>query len=243
MSGEQFYSELSIQRYARTAGGLFLLTIIAGFFGELYVPAHLIVSGDSAATAHNLATSRELLNAGFASYLTEAMCDVLLLWIMYVLLRPVHRDLALLAAFFGIVSMSLFAVAEVFFFAPPLLLNGGASTTAFTPDQVNALMSLSFRLYGRVSGMYMLFYGMAVLIRGYLIIRSTFLPTAIGVVMCIAGGAFILRNVAFVLFPAYASDLLLAPMLLATLSIAVWLLVKGVDKDGWRASVSSPSRG
>jgi hypothetical protein len=228
-------SESSVQRYARTAGVLFLLTMIAGFFGELYVPSHLVVAGDAAATANNLATSRQLFNAGFASYLIEAVCDVLLSWIMYILLRPVHRDLALLGAFLGLVSTSLFAVAEVFFYAPPLLLNGGLSATAFSSAQVDALVLLSFRLYGRVSGMYMLFYGMAVLIRGYLIVRSAYLPTLIGVLLCIAGGGFIMRNVAYVLFPAYASDFLLAPMFLATLSVTAWLLLKGVDIEGWRA--------
>jgi Domain of unknown function (DUF4386) len=238
MSGYQAHSEVSVQRYARLAGVLLLLTIVAGFFGELYVPSHLLVAGDGAATAKNLATSRPLFNAGFASYLIEAVCDILLSWIMYVLLRPVHKDIALLAAFLGLVSTSLFAVAEVFFFAPPLLLNAGSSMTAFSTDQVNALMLLSFRLYGRVSGMYMLFYGMAVLIRGYLIVRSRYLPKLIGVLMCVAGGGFIIRNILFVLSPAYASDLLLAPMFLATLSITAWLLVKGIDIDGWSSQIA-----
>ena len=240
MSVNPVYPKWPVQRYTRMAGVLFLLTMIAGFFGELYVPSHLVVAGDAAATAKNLATSRQLFNAGFASYLIEAVCDVLLSWIMYVLLRPVHRDLALLAAFLGLVSTTLFAVAEVFFFAPPLLLNGGSSVIGFSPDQVNALMLLSFRLYGRVSSMYMLFYGLAVLIRGYLIVRSMYLPKLIGALMCFAGAGFIIRNVAFVLFPAYASDLLLAPMFLATLSITVWLLVKGVDVEGWRAAALLP---
>jgi hypothetical protein len=243
MSAYQTLSESSVQRYARIAGVLFLLTMIAGFFGELYVPSHLVVAGDATATANNLATSRQLFNAGFASYLVEAVCDILLSWIMYVLLRPVHKDLALLAAFLGLVSTSLFAVAEVFFFAPPLLLSAGPLPTAFSTDQVNALVLLSFRLYGRVSGMYMLFYGMAVLIRGYLVVRSAYLPKLIGVLMCIAGVGFIIRNVAFVLFPAYASDVLLAPMFLATLSITVWLLVKGIDMEGWRSRSANIASG
>ena len=248
MSTHQAESDSSVQRYARAAGLLFLITIFAGFFGELYVPSHIIVPGDALATAGNLATSRMLFNAGFASYLIEAVCDVLLSWLMYVLLRPAHRDLSLLAAFLGLVSTCLFAVGEVFFFAPPLLLDGGASVAAFSTTQVSALILLALRLYGRVSSMYMLFYGMAVVLRGYLIIRSTYLPKLIGVLMCIAGVGFIVRNVAFVLSPSYASDLLLAPMLLATLSVSVWLLVKGIDVQGWRAKaaragVDGPSPG
>ena len=234
MSSSNAQLESSVQRYARTAGVLLALTMVAGFFGELYVPSHLMVAGNAAATARNVAASRDLLNAGFASYLIEAVCDVLLSWIMYILLRPVHRELALLSAFLGIVSTCLFAVGEVFFFAPPMLLTGGAGVNAFSADQVNALMLLSFRLYGRVSDMYMLFYGLAVLIRGYLIVRSTYIPKLIGILACIAGAGFVVRNVAFVLRPSYASDFLLAPMFLATLSLTAWFLAKGVDMEAWR---------
>ena len=51
---------------------------------------------------------------GFAGYLVEAVCDVALSLILYVLLRPVHKDLALLAAFFGLVGTAAFAACELF---------------------------------------------------------------------------------------------------------------------------------
>jgi hypothetical protein len=219
---------------------LLLLTIIAGFFGEVYVPSHIIVAGDAAATAANLAGQRDLLRLGFASYLVEAVCDVALSWIFYVLLRPVHRDVALLAAFFGLVSTSLYGVAEVFYFALPLSLTGGAGyLKAFTSDQANALSMLSLRLYGLIGGMFMVFYGIATAIRGYLIVRSGFLPKTLGVLLCIAGAGFIVRNTVLVLAPAYASDLLLFPMFIATLSLMVWLFVKGIDQAAWSARVES----
>ena len=230
----------SVQVHARTAAALLLLTIVAGFFGEVYVPSRLIVSGDAAATASNLAGQRDLLRAGFASYLVEAVCDVALSWIFYLLLRPVHRDLALLAAFFGLVSTSLYGIAEVFYFALPLSLTGGAAyLKAFTSDQANALSMLSLRLYGLIGGMFMVFYGIATTIRGYLIIRSRFLPKTLGVLLCIAGAGFIVRNAALVLAPTYASDLLLLPMFIAILSLMVWLFVKGIDQAVWSARAES----
>ena len=82
----------SVQTYARIAGVLFLLSIVAGFFGEVYVPAKLIVAGDATATARNITTFNSLFRLGFASYLVEALCDVTLTLILYVLLRPVQKN-------------------------------------------------------------------------------------------------------------------------------------------------------
>ena len=75
----------------------------------------------------------------------------------------------------------------------------------------------------------MVFYGIATLLRGYLIYRSGYLPKALGVLLALAGLGFIVSNFVLVLSPAYASDLLLLPMFLAGVSATVWLLVKGVD--------------
>ena len=91
----------AVPTYARLAGVLFLLTIAAGGFGEFYVPSQLVVPADATATANNIVASESLFRLGFASYLVEAMCDIALALIFYVLLKPVRRDLALLAAFLG----------------------------------------------------------------------------------------------------------------------------------------------
>jgi hypothetical protein len=96
----------SIQTWARIAGALLLLTIVAGGVGEFYVPSKLVVSADAAATAKNIRASDWLFRLSFASYLVEAVCDIALALIFYVLLRPVNKYLALLAAFFGLAAGS-----------------------------------------------------------------------------------------------------------------------------------------
>jgi hypothetical protein len=227
------------QTYARAAGVLFLLSMLAGGFGEFYVPSRLIVPGDAAATVRNIETSDAFFRLGFASYLVEAVCDITLTLIFYVLLRPVRRDLALLAAFFGLVSTALFAVAELFYFAGPVILQGAHSLKGFSPDQRDGLVMLSLRLYGYGSGIFMVFYGLACLLRGYLIFRSGFLPRVLGVLLAIAGLGFVTRNFLLVLVPALASDFLLLPMFLAGLALTVWLLVKGVDVPKWEAKAAA----
>jgi hypothetical protein len=225
----------SVQTYARIAGVLFLLTMVTGFFGEVYVPSRIVVSGDAAATARNITAFNSLFRLGFASYLVEAVCDVSLALILYVLLRPVHRNLALLAAFFGLISTALYAVAELFYFGAGIILGGSEALKTFSPDQLNALALLSLRVFGYGGEIFMVFYGIASVLRGYLIFRSGYLPRFIGVLLMLAGLGFITKSFTRVLAPAYASDALLLPMFLAGVSLTVWLLVRGVDVPKWQA--------
>jgi hypothetical protein len=225
----------SVQTYARIAGVLFLLSIVAGGFGEAYVPARIIVSGDASATANNIHALGSLFRWGFAIYLIEAMCDIALALIFYALLRPVQKYLSLLAAFFGILSTALFAVAELFYFAPSLILGGANYLKSFSPDQLNTLALLSLKLYGLGAVIFMAFYGIAWIIRGYLIFRSGYFPKILGVLLMIAGLGFMAKNFTLVLAPAYASDVLLLPMFVAGISLTVWLFVKGVDVAKWEA--------
>src|SRR5574341_1897900 len=198
-----------IQTYARVGGVLMLLSLVAGGFGEWYVPSHVLVSGDAAATARNIVASDGLIRLGFAGYLIEASCDVSLTLILYVLLRPVSRNLALLAAFFRLVGTAVFAFAELFYFAPLLLLGGADYLKTFSPDQLNALALMSLRLYGYGGGIFMVFYGIPCVVLGVLMMQSGYLPKVLGALFALGGAGFVIRNFALVLAPAYASPFLL----------------------------------
>ena len=224
----------SVQTYARIAGALGLLSIVAGGFGEAYVPFKLIVPADAAATAENIRTFAFLFRLGFAGYLVEATCDIALALIFYVLLRPVGKDLALLAAFFGLIGTALFGVAELFYFAASLILGGAGYLKAISPDQLNALALLSLKLFGYGGAIFTVFYGMSWVLRGYLIFRSGYLPKFVGVLLVLGGLAFVTRNFALVLAPAFPSASLLLLILPGALSLTLWLLVKGVNLPGWK---------
>jgi hypothetical protein len=230
---------MTAQTYARIAGVLFLISFVAGGFGEAYVPSRLMVSADATATAQNIKAFDSLFRMGFAGYLVEVMCDIALSLILYVLLRPVRKDLALLAAFFGLVGTAVFAAAELFYLAPSLILGGAGYLKTFSPDQLNALALLSLKLFAYGGAMFTVFYGVAWVLRGYLIFRSGYLPKFLGVLMTLGGLAFITRNFALVLAPAYAPGSLLLLMLPGGLSLTMWFLVKGVDVPKWEAKASA----
>ncbi len=228
-------SSATAQRYARIAGILLLLSALGGGFGEAYVPSKLIVAADAAATAKNIHDLNWLYRLSFAGYLMEAVCDIALSLVFYVLLRPVNKYVSLLAAFFGLVSTTLFAVAEMFYFAPPLLLRDAAYLKTFSPDQLNTLALLSLKFYGYGAAIFLAFYGIATLIRGYLIFQSEYLPKFLGALLIVAGLGFVIKNFLQVLAPAYASDFFLLPVFVALISMIAWFLVKGVDAAKWEA--------
>jgi hypothetical protein len=223
-----------VQTYARIGGILGLISLVAGGFGEAYVPSVLIVSADATATANNIIASRFLFRAGFAGYLVEGLCDVTLTLVLYALLRPVHRDLALLAAFFRLVGTAGFAVAQVFYFTASPIVGGADYLKTFSPDQLNTLALLSLKMSGYCGGVFMMFYGAGSVLIGYLIFRSGYLPRFLGVLLAISGVGFVTRTFLGILAPAYASPILLMPAALAALALTLWLLVKGVAVPKWQ---------
>jgi hypothetical protein len=220
---------ISLQTYSKAAGVLLLISLVAGGFGEAYVPSRLIVSSDATATAQHFKAFESLFRMGFAGYLLEAVCDVGLALIFYVLLRPVRKEIALLAAFFGLVGTAVFAASELFYLAPALILGGDGYLKTFTTDQLNALALLSLKLFSYGAVMFTIFYGVAWVLRGYLIFRSGYLPKFLGALMMLGGLAFVARNFLLVLAPSYAPGILLLSMLPGGILLPVWLLVKGVD--------------
>jgi hypothetical protein len=102
--------------------------------------------------------------------------------------------------------------------------------TAFTEEQRVALAYLSLRTATMIATLFLCFYGTASAIRGFLIVRSGYLPKVLGVLLMIGGAGFILRSLTYILAPAYGSSLMLIPMAVAGIPLTFWLLVKGVDR-------------
>jgi len=220
-------------QHARAAGFLILVSLVAGAFGEMYVPMKIIVPTDATATARNILASDLLFRLGFAGYLVEGICNVALVLIFYVLLRPVQKTIALLAVCYGLVAISVFAVAELFYVAPLLILGDADYLNTFTADQLNTLALLSLKLYGYAAGILMAFGGVGSVLFGYLILKSGYLPSLLGALLALGGIGFVGRNYALIIAPEYAYDWLFLPMLFAYLSLALWLLARGVDEVKW----------
>jgi Domain of unknown function (DUF4386) len=226
-----------IQRYARLAGVLGLITIVAGGFGEAYVPGVVFVAGDPAETAQRILANESLFRWGFAGYLVEALCDAALTMVFWVLVRPVHRNFAMLMVVLRIISTCGFGAAQVLYFAALPTLRGSRTVATLEPAQMQALAYVLLRTAAFGGALFSMFYGVANIVFGWLLHRSGFVPRVFGVAMILMGLAFAARTFLLVLAPAYASGLLPATAAVAFIPFILWLLVKGVDEEAWRRAV------
>jgi Domain of unknown function (DUF4386) len=234
--------ETSPRLYARIGGLLYLIIIVIGLFGEAFVRDRLIVSGDAAATAANIIAHESLWRFHIAAELFLLICAVDLLLIFLVLLRPVSRDLALLAVFFNLVAICIEAATTMYLLEALFPLGNAAYLKAFVPEQLYALASLSLKSHGHGFGLSLIFFGCFCLIIGYLIFRSGYLPRTIGVLMQIAGVCYLTNSFALVLSPALADRLfpaILIPAFIGEASLCLWLLVKGVNVEKWQEKATA----
>lgn len=230
----------AIQTYARIAGLLFVLSIVAGGFGEGYVPIQLIAANDAATTVANLKANDLLYRLSFATYLIEALCDVGIAVIFYILLKPVSRGLAMFTVFIGLLSTALYAVCEIFYFGlPQLLLRDSEYLKSFTPEQINTLILLSIKLFNYGAGMFLVFYGTGWIIRGWLMILSGYLPKVLGLLMIVGGLGFVASTLTQVLAPQLNTPYMLFAMAPGGILLGLWLLIRGVNVAKWQAKVAA----
>jgi hypothetical protein len=233
--------ELAPQLYARLLGALYLATIVLGAFAEGFVTNKLVVPGDPATTAHNIMASPGLWRVAVAGDLIIPVIAVVMVWISYLLLRPVSRYLILLDVFFNLVSLAVEAISKVFLLLVAPTLESASYVQAFEPRQLQVLANLALNSHDITWNIALIFFGCACLVEGYLIYRSGYLPKLIGILMQLAGLSYLIACSAALFAPAL-SDLItpaiLVPALIGESSYCLWLLVKGVDIAKWNERLS-----
>lgn len=228
-------SEHSPRAVARAAGVLYLLIIVLGLFGELVVRSSLIAPGDAANTASNILASPGLFRTGFVADSIMVLCDVALAALLFVLLRPVNRVLAIVALLFRLAQASVLALNLLNYHAAMLVLTGSARPAAFDEAQVASLASLFLELHSHGYDLGLILFGVHCLVLGYLIAKSSFLPRTLGYLVGAAGVVYLVGS--YVRFVVATMVETVAPIYLvaivAELSLCGWLLIKGVDRDRW----------
>jgi hypothetical protein len=225
------------QVYARIGGLAYLIIIVAGALGEMFIRNTIIVSGNAAATAHNIAASPLLWRIGIAGDLTMHVCDAILTLVYYVLLRPVNKNLALLSVFFGLIQTAVLVANKLNLMVPLLLMGNAEYQTAFEPQQLQALTFLSVEAHAYGFGIGLIFFGFECLIDGYLIFKSGYIPKILGVLILITGLCYLTNSFALILSPSLAGLIfpaVLAPAFIGELSMSLWLLIKGVNITKWK---------
>jgi len=234
--------EVSPRFKARIAGVFYLLTILARIVADALVRNRLVVPDDAAATATNILAHVPLWWWGFAADIVAFASYIALTSLLYELFKPVNRSVSLVAAFFSLTASVVQTISSLFHLAPLVLLGGTPYSIAFTAEQLQALALVFLRLraaaYHNVG---LVFFGLYCLLVGILILRSTFLPRILGVLMALAGLSYVL----FLSPPLVRS---LQPYILVfpavgQISLCLWLLAIGLNAQRWTEQSSAADEG
>lgn len=223
-----------LRKTARIAGVLYLVIIMAGLFAEMAVRSNLIVAGDAAATAENIMDSEGLFRLGFIGDLAMIMADVAIALLFYVLLKPVSNVLALLAAFFRLAQAAALGINLLNMFFALQLLGGADYLGTLSTDQSNALALMFLDTHAAGYRLALVFFGFSILILGYLLVKSELFPRILGYGMVMASLIYVADSAAYFMLTNYTEveavfDVLLSgPVVIAELSLCVWLLWKGI---------------
>jgi hypothetical protein len=225
----------SPQTYARIAGLLYLIVIVLGGFAFGYVPGKLVTS-DVATTASNILAHETLWRAGIVSDLIVVAIAIPQLLCEYLLLRPVQRNIALMAVFFNLLSLAVESLAGLGHLLALMILKGHDSLDVVDAHQLQAWASMAIDMHDDIVNISFVFFGSYCITAGYLIFRSGFLPRFLGVLMTLAGVCYMTNSFTSFLaisFGPAGFPWLLLPVGLSELTLCLWLIVKGVNVAKW----------
>jgi len=222
---------------ARVAGGFYLIITAFALFAYLYVRGQVIVPGDMVQTATNLVAHEKLYRLGFSAAVVVVICNLPLGWILFELLKVVNPRLALLALLFITVSATIEAVNLFNYVTPLFTFSLPEYQNAFQAAELQALARGPIRMFDYLFSVSLTFFGVFCCLIGFLIFRCKFLPRILGLLMIVAGVTYWVNS--FRLFLALPIPYLPWVTLVAELSLALWLVVVGINEEQWRARVGA----
>ena len=217
----------SINKIARTAGLLYLFYIVTSVVANLFGK---FVFVEAPVTIEHILTHASQFRIGFVINLFSVAFFLLAAWALYVLLKPVNKDLALLFLLFNVAGFAVWLFSSLCLFASLILLNGTEAIKAFQSDQLQALAVFFFGVYKTGVVIAQVPYGVWLFPLGYLVLKSRFLPKVLGMLL-IADGIcqfvyvcqrLILPDLAVIAYPCLVTSFI------AEVSLALWLAIKSV---------------
>ena len=222
-------ADASQQKAARVAGLAYILIIVLAILKVNFLESNLIISGNDAATANNIMANEFLFRIGVVSEIIMFLLVVILSLALYVILKSVNKNLALVALFLRFGEAIIGGVVTVLSGLIPLLLLDGKEV--FETEQLQALVGLFLDV--RIAGLniVMIFMGPGGIIFCYLFLKSKYVPGILAVWGIITYSTMLILSLVNILFPnlpEMISIVLYTPGALFELIFGFWLLFKGV---------------
>lgn len=219
---------------ARLTGVLYLLIIVLGLFAELVVRSTIRVPGNPAITALAIQEDLLLVQAGFVADILIFLADVVVAALLYVLLRPAGKVLALTAAALRLTGTAIYGANLLHMLAAYLLAGGEmAWMSALTEPHLNELALFFLELHGYGYDLGLVFFGLHCALLGPLLWRSAAFPSVLGVLMVLAGVGYWVGSFTHFLAPdalGLVEPVYVLP-LVGELAFTGWLLLRGVRDE------------
>lgn len=215
------------EAFARITGALYLAFIVASVVADAL--GHIGL-GTAQQLADSLTTAPTSFRLGLVVAFASALLFLLAAWGLYVLLRPVNKDLALLFLLLNAVGVALQCASMLGLVWALLASNPATASTAIPPAQSQALVQLALDLYRTGFVTTQLFFGAWLFPLGVLVMRSRILPRILGVLLILDGVAEFVWFLQALLLPAYPAIRVpgTAVSFVAEVGLALWLLIRGV---------------
>jgi hypothetical protein len=215
---------------AKIVGFLYLFTnatAIVAFCAR----GKLMVPHDAVLTARNIAGSERLFRVGIAFELITVVGVIVLLWALYVVLKPINKNVALLGAFLRLAENFVLAFITVQEFAALAVLKGTASLQAFATPQLQGLADTFVHVYGETFNIGFLFLGLGSAVFSYLWLKSRYIPRVLAAWGIFSSLVMAAMSLALIVFPGLAAlgMTYMMPMGLYEFGLGFWLLVKGIQ--------------
>jgi len=232
----------SVQGAALIAGFAILTSAVAAPFAELYAYPKLVVPDEAAETARHILSNGRLFIFMIFGYLITFFCDIVIAWALYILLKPVNEDVSLFTAWLRLVYAVIAVVALNNLVTVWRLLNTPDYLKMFQPDQLYVQAMIYVRAFRNHWYFGMIFFAIHLLLLGYLVIRSHFIPRILGVLLMITGIGYLLTTVRPYLLPNVNVDFAQYTFY-GELIFMFWLLLRGskIRETNFRDSAQSIS--
>jgi len=226
-------------RAGRIAGAMYLITIAPAVFSHFFVHSSLVVPNDATQTAQNIIEHELLFRIGIASDLVSFTGVVALTVALYVLLKPVNRGLAMLAAFWRLAEVAILCVATLGSVIALALLGGADYLETFDTGQLHSLSRLALGARGAGYNMGLVLFGLGSAVFNYLLLRSGYIPKALAVLGVFSSLLVLTSAFWFIVFPSTARLPQLSSyglLFIYEVTLGSWLLLKGARIQSASAS-------
>ena len=224
---------------ARMAGALWLAVIVVS---SIAIAGPTIIVPDAAVTARNILAYEFAYRFGVVNEFIGGACYVGVTVLLYRLLKPVSKNLALFAAACGIIGITVGAGLTVRDLGIVAILKFAQTAPAADAAQMQAVARSSIMAFGIGFKVSMVYFGLQCATVGYLIARSGFIPRIVGILLGIGGSFYVISSLTYLLSPTLGS--VLSPVVIPVAflgegSTTLWLLFKGVNVEKWRQRAGS----